>query len=556
MISILHPLAESKKKKIADSIHNAWLFLAENQQPSGNFEGIAFADSVDGAPAKEASSPTPFTTSVILTSLRNLKDSELVDQEQLAALASKAANYLLSQKDETLFAWNYWEIGNEKRRTLPPDMDDTALAVASLQAWQPESLDGEALANLVHALLMAEISVGGPYNTWLNDFKKYEVWADCDIGVNANIAFMASLLGITLKNLNQYFEEAVLSGKLSSAYYLSPLVLLYFISRGYSGNKKELFTEVIEKERKADGTWGSPMHTALALSALHNFGKSIAGEIEAIDFILESESGGRWQKEIFYLERRNPEDRWYHGSESITTVLCIEALSLLLATIKNETKAIPIEETESKHFLAEANTIAEEFSNRASAVSEEYKILAEKWIGKMFSHDWIRDSILFPFFLERDIISTQANSEKEITQQELSALSLANLFGWIGYTIIDDIMDEDSPAVMIPFANFCLREMNMLFAENLSADNMRTAKELLNEIDKAYSFEQSQRVAATMGTFRISADLQNLPLPENQLMPKSIGIAIAGLSLVSSSSNNNSESLINFFRYFLRAKQN
>ncbi|MBP7831496.1 MAG: hypothetical protein KA028_00550 [Candidatus Pacebacteria bacterium] len=551
MISILHPLTESKKQKIAESIKNAWLFLVENQQRNGKFAGIAFADSVAGAPAKEASSPTPFTTSVILSSLRNLNGSDFVDQEQLAALASKAANYLLSQKDETLFAWNYWETGNDKRRTLPPDMDDTALAVASLQLWQPESLDGEALANLVHALLMAEISAGGPYNTWLNDFKKHDVWADCDIGVNANIAFMSSLLGITLKNLNQYFEEAVLSGKLSSAYYLSPLVLLYFISRGYGGDKKELFVEAIEKERIADGTWGSPMHTALALSSLHNFGKNITGENEAIDYIVEAQQSGRWEKEIFYLERRNPEDRWYHGSESISTALCIEALSLLLVSAKKEIKPSQTAQTEPKHFQAEADSIAEEFANRASAISEEYKILAEKWIAKMFAHDWIRDSILFPFFLNHNLISTQANTEKEVAQQELSALSLANLFGWIGYTIMDDIMDEDAPASMIPFANFCLREMNMLFAENLSAENMRTAKELLNEIDKAYSFEQSQRAKATKDAFRIPFPPQDNQQTEFQLMPKSIGIAIGGLSLF-----NNSEALINFFRYFLRAKQN
>ncbi len=525
------------------TIRTALIFLEHQQKQDGKFEGIAF-----NTKNETAASPTPFTTSVILTTLQHVVHQEWIDEateKSIQQIARNAANYLIIQKDETYFAWNYWEAGTPQRKKLPLDLDDTALAVAALYIWQPEYLDGAALANLVQTLLTAELAVGGPYNTWLIDMSKESIWRDCDIAVNANIAFLVSLLGIKLNNLDAYFEAAIETKILSSAYYVSPVVILYFISRGYKGTKPNLFISKLEALRDNKGLWHSPMHTSLALSALHNFGKDISGETKAIEYIISKQQHGPrssfWPKEIFYFERRNPEgnpnNHWYHGTDCITTSICIEALSLYLESSKSHTfNANTGASVSIRTYTSDYEKVAALFVACAETISAEYARIARAWTTKMAEHDWIRDSILLPYFLRDEIIIPVEASQTQIEQ-----LCLANLCGWIGYTIMDDIMDGDAKNDMFPFVDFCLREMNIIFTQYLSVDSLVYTKKIFAAIDQAYSYEQTTRQ-------------QTFNTPSNNLLPKSIGIAVVSLGMLSDKKQQ--EAIVTFFTHFLAAKQN
>jgi hypothetical protein len=530
-------------RQIIDAIRTGVIFLEQQQKQHGKFEGIAF-----NSKNEIVASPTPFTTAVILTTLQHMSHQEWIDEateKSIRQIARNATNYLISQKDETYFAWNYWEAGTLQRKKLPLDLDDTALAVASLHIWQPEYLDGAALANLVQTLLTAELAVGGPYNTWLVDTAKESIWRDCDTAVNANIAYMVSLLGIHLKNLDAYFEASIESATFSSAYYVSPIVILYFISRGYKGTKPELFISKIESLRDDRGIWNSPMPTGLALSALYNFGKDISTETKAIEYIIskqEKDSGsGFWPKEIFYFERRNPEgnldDHWYHGADCITTSICIEALSHYLESNKSHTNN-PDARTDmsTRAYTSEYEKVSSLFIANAGIISEEYARIARAWETKMAAHDWIRDSILLPYFLQDEITIPLTLSQAQIEQ-----LCLANLCGWIGYTIIDDIIDGDAKNDMLPFVDFCLREMNIIFAQHFSAESLMYAKKVFAAIDQAYSNEQKARQ-------------QIINSPTENILPKSIGIAVVSFGILSDKKQQ--EAIVAFFTHFLTAKQN
>ncbi len=542
------PQTNSKilQEQIINAIWSGFLFLENEQRQDGSFEGKMF-----NTKNKTAISPTPFATSVILTALHPLMGQDWLTtrkEQSIQLLAQRATHYLISQKDETIFAWNYWEHGNPARKKLPLDMDDTALAVASIQLWQPGYIDGAALAHLVQTLLTAELAVGGPYNTWLVDTTKETIWRDCDIAVNANIAYMVSLLGIHLKNLDAYFEEVVQSSNVSSTYYVSPLTILYFISRGYKGARPELFISKIEELRDENGVWNSPMQTSFALSAMHNFGKDISNEIQAVEYILSTQQYENqqrttfWPKEIFYFERRSQRessnDSWYHGTECISTSICLEALCLFLDASKTDAVEDAARGQTHVHEHSHASDyekVSALFINLAKTISANYGDLARAWTTKMAEHDWIRESILLPYFLQDELTITAERSQTDIEQ-----LCLANLCGWIGYTLMDDIMDGDAEVSMFPFIDFCLREMNIIFTQYFSADSLISAKKIFAAIDQAYEHEQSMRG-------------ENITSPSG-LLPKSIGIAVVSLGIVSDKKHQ--EAIINFFIYFLSAKQN
>ena len=525
------------QRKIAHSIQKAWSFLEQEQQAKGNFIGLSFTQ--DGT--KEKVGKTAFTTSLILNCLRYVSESPHIDTEGFNTLTSKATNYICSEKEEKYCIWNYWQKGEPLRKTLPGDMDDTSLAFASLKLWKPEVVDGEMLARLTHALIAAEVKTGGPYNTWITNFKKDKRWQDCDIAVNANIAYMLSLLGVTLPKLTSYFEKVLKNGEFSSKYYLSPITILYFISRSYRGKQKELFIAEIEKCRKPNGAFENPLITALALSALYYFGKDISGEDgqRSVAYLLSKQkTDGSWNKEMYYFEHGNAEAKWYHGADTLTTSACLEALCLLDNKYYENQGT---EQSQHRQNSAALEAVAKIFTEKANIVSTAFGNLASIWSEKMLSHKWIAECILLP-----SIVSGQ-NVNKKITK-----LIEGGLSGWIGYSLLDDIMDGDEPKELIPFANFCIREMNLVYKAELTTNAYSMAQDILNKTDKAYFDEQNRRIKGI--EFAILLDQHNQHSNVSHVShAKSLGLVLGAIGATSDLQTQNA--LIIFYRHFLEAKQ-
>ncbi|MEN9582428.1 MAG: hypothetical protein RL641_382 [Candidatus Parcubacteria bacterium] len=537
---------KSLKNKIRTSIQSGWTYLENEQRVRGKFEGISFTE--DG---KEHISPTPFTTSLILLSLSSLLKCSFVEATPIRKVANKGVDYLLSEKENAYCAWNYWEKSEPLRNTLPPDLDDTALAFASIKLWRPEAIGGELLASLVHTLIASERNPGGPYNTWVTNYKKDRRWDDCDIAVNANIGYMLKLLGIKLDKLTKYFEKILDDNNVFSKYYLSPITIFYFISRAYQGKKQKEFIVKIKKLQHKNGSWGTPLMTALALSALHYFGDDTTKTSKAILFIIKTQEKGRWKKEAFYHESKDAENIWYHGADCLTTSMCIEALNLT-ATKENTTRKTHRDaDDKASSFNKELTIACENFITKAKSVSDDFGTIAKCWAHKMRNHRWICDSLLLPYFIQQSL-----GKHSSSTPEELSKLTYANLCGWVGYSLLDDVLDGNETKAQILFSNFCLREMNYVYSSHFSEKSLQLVGNILNQTDIAYYSEQHFRLHKVRDSYAIG-DISNEKKFATQ--NKSLGMVISALGVIESLAEPDRLRLqkyfVDFFHHFLTAKQ-
>ncbi len=570
------------KNSITKCLLDGWKFIQSKQQPNGKWCGISFTS--DG---KWVASKTAFTTSLILTSLRPLFEYPVIDRKSLKQVVENAVEYLITESEEKYTTWNYWERTEPRRDKIPADMDDTSLALAAIKIWSPKKIGGKELANVVHSLFSTETTEGGPYNTWITDFKNDMRFNDCDIAVNANIAFMLSLIGINVPNLTKLFEQQVNDGSFKlkniSKYYKSPIVTLYFIARAYQGDKHQIFIDEILKLRITTGDWGTPMHTALALSALHYLGQDITIETKALGYIVVSAQGGYFKKEAFYFEGGDKINMWYHGSDTLTTSFCIEALccATVSKTIKTKDGSEKISDKiisnqEVCKFENESKTVARNFLGRSKSLSKYFEKSAKVYLAKVYSHHWVKESILMPFFFAdafTEIGNRRNKKQFGLNEASLHKLSYANLCGWIGYSVLDEIIDGESPVSLIPFANFCLREMNTLYGEIFSEQSHKIIVSILEETDIAYAGENTRRMTKKGDSFLLETFLKEAVLRKSVLgksveytydinsSSKSIGQCIAGLGVLELLSDTDfkipqiQQAFILFYRNYLEAKQ-
>jgi hypothetical protein len=129
-------------------------------------------------------------------------------------------------------------------------------------------------------------------------------------------------------------------------------VVWYLFSRAYDHGVRCLapMAEVAERDarerRQPDGSFGSAMSTAVAISTLLNFGVPAHSLEVSVAFLVDQQAkDGSWPRAAFYFgdtyrsvttlhmfgsERDLPspsDPRYYFGSEELTTALCLEALA-------------------------------------------------------------------------------------------------------------------------------------------------------------------------------------------------------------------------------------
>jgi hypothetical protein len=82
-------------------------------------------------------------------------------------------------------------------------------------------------------------------------------------------------------------------------------------------------TEEVTRHQHADGSFGTPLSTALAASVLQTFAPDSPALVKAIEYILgRQQNDGSWEACPFYCGERE-----FWGSEELTTAFCIEVLA-------------------------------------------------------------------------------------------------------------------------------------------------------------------------------------------------------------------------------------
>ena len=569
--------------------HRLLRLLREQQNTDGSFPGTTFSLETD----RTETAPTCFHTSLILTALK----TEI--SQDFQHIVSKGIAFLLDQQSAN-GSWNYWPRNSDasKQWPYPDDLDDTFVALSCIAHYRTETFDEHMLVAAVNLLIGNEVAEGGPYGTWIIRRPKTSSRADTntapdiDIAVNSNIACFLREHAIHVPRLEQYIDREIARAfyeyqhdpeqdpHFSSKYYQSPIVIIYFLSRWYDGPHRSMLAAYL---RDCAKRWTGPnseqsttTEMALAVTALLRFGEPpetiaplVAEILKACDLAADPTSDTTSNFAAitapfpFYIERKEEGVTFWSGSIALNAALVFEALSLYGQVLDT-----PTQPTASDTPAERAKEISGAITNRFSALLPELKEVLAREIATIESADKNFEVRLLPYMIWSEL---RPDLKERVPAEIVNDLCVANVLGWIGFSIYDDAIDApvhpDTKDIRIPLANICAREAAHLFqeciyhAENISAisapienDLSTTIIEILHQIDEANAWE---RIHCRRNSERYLSLRE--PVPEfgnlEHLAQKSLGLALAPMIIMATVAGEKSETIRTFFTHYLIARQ-
>ncbi len=377
----------------------------------------------------------------------------------------------LSEKRSAEWTFNYHD-------GYPDDLDDTCIAVSALYSTHPDYFTEKVLARIVSMLIQQETVPGGPYRTWLTEQRPQD--SDVDIVVNSNVAYFLSLLDIATPQLQLYFEDTIEHDHLHSQYYDDEIVIIYFLTRAYEGKHVSRLKDRLFKRRMTDGSWGNALHTALAVTALLRMGESAEAVTDGIQYLVDNHSAGKWLPHHFFIESIEHGTVCYSFSNAHVSACCIEALMAYSNAIPHPGIMGPADDTEINQFI---ESVIKEC--RAVPLSAELSTQRDHALDHLQEKDCSREIFLLPYHFAKAL-----KKQDTISDDNICSLAVANVLGWIGYTIYDDILDGENTVALLPLADVCIRHMMELFrwvVTDPAQQQIITA--ILNGIDAATLWE-------------------------------------------------------------------
>ena len=229
----------------------------------------------------------------------------------------------------------------------------------------PQDLDSSTLCSLVignHPWILLERNVPeilanrdekGLFQTWILADDEPDVVSvfriEADPVVNANVI---AYLGDRPETgeARQWLEGLIIEGKLdgTSKWYPDLASIYYAITRALLrvpsalDRLRPVLTERILGLRDGKGEFGNILQTAQGVSALHNIGslQSIDAQQQAERFLNWQREDGSWPELLAFGDQElkwGPVGQIGHGSESVTTAFCIEALERLVEILLEST---------------------------------------------------------------------------------------------------------------------------------------------------------------------------------------------------------------------------
>lgn len=524
--------------EITKAINQGIDFLTNNQQKDGSFLSLSSPNSKSFAKAKKYH--TIFPAFLVLSCLNALEETP-----KIKAIKRKAAKFLLSQKNEQ-WSFNYWVRNSQEAKTLPypDDLDDTFCALSALFQHDSKLIGGSAMAKIVTLLTAAEKKEGGPYRTWLVPQDADEVWKDIDLVANSNIGYFLSLQDISLPNINTLIESAIETDNYNSPYYPSIYSVIYFISRFYKGKKTKKIRDFLLSKRQANGRWENPLNAALAVLSLLNFGVSPNILKKSIEYLIDQQAKGLWKSYPFCIDPEIERKGYYAGSLAVTTAFCLEAIGKYNQKPKTQVKnaKILIQERIYKQVVKKAK---QRFSSLGGELKKQALVVLEATLKK----DKDKQIALLPYFFKVSL----GKKGKSVSNNLLVKLGVANICGWIAYTIYDDFLDEEGEPKLLSVANICLRESTTIYNNILSKKTgfYFFVQHIADRIDSANTWEVA------------NCRFDPIKLQDygdfSRLAERSLGHALGPLAILFSlgfkEKSPEVRNLMNFFQHFLTARQ-
>lgn len=229
----------------------------------------------------------------------------------------------------------------------------------------PQDLDSSALCSLVignHPWILLERNVPeilanrdekGLFQTWILADDEPDVVSvfriEADPVVNANVIAWLGERPETGEAL-QWLEGLIIEGKLggTSKWYPDLASIYYAITRALLRvpsaleRLRPVLTERILGLRDGKGEFGNILQTAQGVSALYNIGslQSIDAQQQVERFLNWQREDGSWPELLAFGDQElkwGPVGQIGHGSESVTTAFCVEALERLVEALLEKT---------------------------------------------------------------------------------------------------------------------------------------------------------------------------------------------------------------------------
>ena len=257
---------------------------------------------------------------------------ESCDEPKARAICAAARAYLADTM-EYPGLWRYY-------RHLPQDLDSSTLCslVIGNHPWM-------LLERNVPAIL-ANRDEQGRFQTWILADDEPDMVPifriEADPVVNANVI---ACLGDRPETREawRWLEGLIIEGNLdgTSKWYPDTVSIYYAITRALARLPSALerlrpaLAERILGLRDGNGEFGNILHTAQAVSALYNIGslQSLHAQRQVEKFLVSQREDGSWPELLAFGDQ---ELKWGvvgqvgHGSESVTSAFCIEALGRLV----------------------------------------------------------------------------------------------------------------------------------------------------------------------------------------------------------------------------------
>jgi hypothetical protein len=460
---------------IEAAINRGLAFLEKRQQSDGSFLSHSSASI---QPFRRLRSwQTTFVPALILTSLAGLEGSAA------RRIRARLAGFLLKQKDTT-WAFNYWARTAPEYQAMPypNDLDDTFCALAGLYLHDSSLVGETVLAQVIKLLLATETAVGGPYRTWLVSPASEAVWLDVDVAVNSNIAYFLSLVSNRLPKLDALMSRAIVSDTFSSPYYPSVYAFVYYFARAYGGPHKD---RLLRKARQLHKAASTDLDQALCLSARVRLGETQDLSSAAKVLLAAQQADGSWPAAVFYADPVKNGKRYYNGGAALTTAFVLEALQLYAADAQNHTMAAPDYQVADQYQLTSA-TILTLAKKQCATLPTDLRRTMVRSLTTLADSSNGKEIIGLAGDCNRSL-----HDPLEPPDDFLENLSLANLYGWLAYTIYDDFLDEEGQSGLLPAANVAMRYAVQGFLKVLPADRSFHALvyEVFDIIDAANTWE-------------------------------------------------------------------
>jgi plasmid stability protein len=521
-----------------DHIGRGLAYLKRVQRTDGGFD--SFSSKREQPFAASYTYNATFAPALILDALADVPGSE--------RLRNPLAGWLLAQKSAS-WAFNYWAADAAERQTMPypDDLDDTFCALIGLYRHDRTLIDAEALGRIVRLLLAAENKVGGPYRTWLVPPGADAVWQDVDLAVNSNIAYFLQLVAQPLPNLTACMDAAITAERYTSPYYPSPVPLWHYLARAYHGRQTaQLKRHILQAGHS--GTWGSPLHTALAIRALRQLGEPAPAS--ALHYLHRTQQpDGSWPAETYCLDPARDGTQYYSGAASLTTAFVLAALSVPPTASRRAPP--PDHEALDLH-----GTITRDAGAAFQALpGSTLRSYARATLRRMVRGDHNREIALLPLFVARSLQNVPRPPQKL-----LCSLGLANLYGWAAYTIYDDFLDASGDIRLLPVANVALRKSHQQFLNAVPGGRAyRTfVHDIFNRIDAANAWEATHCRFVVHGK---QISLGHLPRYGGgaQLAERSLGHALPAIAILAhadiSPDDERAQALLAALKHYLIARQ-